>query len=483
MFAEVQRMAPSYSDYVFAQSKRNPCLINLCQFIANDDARYGCRIASLQFRSDCKKPTRVDLGLQELEAIICSDVHGSGRLIIVEDLNGAVIETLGSGLDINPLFFASHIHGPKVEITSSKPSAAILPSKMLSQNFLSLQYQRSVDFGPCTMVPKKMSRDCNVPRKVVILPPMKDTRIGLEQQSCSILMSTTRSNSWLGVILVDKPNSDKYTSPEKKMVLPSRPFQGGYEDFSKRPSLFDDDRGYPERSSLLEDLIYFWTKELPPAFDNEQPTLLSLSYYPLKIAAAEWVSYISVMSNSIKQFEYTTEAPSQKDGLQKIDSDLRSLETWGRRCLQTSSKLQAALDFLKHHTKDNSGLEQYSMMIQDFEHIMGLVYTYGHRLEIMVPVVTSVLQIADTRRSLREAANVTRLTNLALLFVPLSFVASLFSMNGSITRHGLAIYFAIAIPLCAVVFFVARLPVIDFASISLAFRYKERREARMKSRG
>lgn len=109
----------------------------------------------------------------------------------------------------------------------------------------------------------------------------------------------------------------------------------------------------------------------------------------------------------------------------------------------------------------DANLEHYSLLIQDFEHLAALVNKYGHRLEIMVPVVTSVLQIADTRRSLREAANVTRLTNLALLFVPLSFVASLLSINGGVSRHDLAIYFAIAIPLCVVVFFLASLPVID----------------------
>lgn len=100
----------------------------------------------------------------------------------------------------------------------------------------------------------------------------------------------------------------------------------------------------------------------------------------------------------------------------------------------------------------------------------------------MVPVVTSVLQIADTRRSLKEAANITRLTNLALLFVPLSFVASLLSMNGGVTRHDLAIYFAIAIPLCVVVFFVARVPVIDFNSCGEAFG-KLKRNSTTKSQG
>ncbi|CZR51307.1 uncharacterized protein PAC_01182 [Phialocephala subalpina] len=441
-------MARSYSDYIFAQSKRNPCLRNLCQFIANDNARNACRIVSLEFHAKDAKPRRVDLELSELDAIMKKDAGDcQGRLIIVEDLSKAIIESLGSSLDLDPLFFASHIHGPRVDVTSSKPSLAILPSKVINQNFLSLQYQRSMDFGLCPMAPRKMSRNSNVPRKVVLLPPLKDTYIGLEQQSCSILLSSTKSKSWLALILVDKPNSDLYTSPEKQMVLPSRPFQGGYEDFSERPSFFEPDAGHPGRMSLLEDLVWYWQKERPPAFESTQPTLLSLAYYPLKISAAEWVSYVAVMSNSIKQYEYTTEAPHQRDGLRKIDSDLRSLEVWGRRCLQTTSKLRSVIDFLQHRTKANQDLEEYTLLIRDFEHVAALVDTYGRRLEIMVPVVTSVLQIADTRRSLREAANVTRLTNLALLFVPLSFVASLFSMNGGVTRHDLAIYFAVAIPL------------------------------------
>lgn len=239
-------MARSYSDYVFAQSKRNPCLLNLCKFLANDDVRHDCKIVSLRFRND-QKPSRIDLDLSALEILMNADVHDREcQLIIVEDLNRSIIETLGSSLDIDPLFFASHIHGPKVDITSSKPATAIRLSKLLSQNFVSLQYQRSVDFGSCSSIPRKMSRNSNVPRKVAILPPMKDTYIGLEQQSCSVLLSMTSSKLWIGktrvlysissdslpgVILVDKPNSDKYTSPEKLMIFPSRSFQGGYEDF------------------------------------------------------------------------------------------------------------------------------------------------------------------------------------------------------------------------------------------------------------
>jgi putative effector of murein hydrolase LrgA (UPF0299 family) len=87
-----------------------------------------------------------------------------------------------------------------------------------------------------------------------------------------------------------------------------------------------------------------------------------------------------------------------------------------------------------------------------------MVETYASRSEALVPVVTWPVQIGDTRRSLREAANVSHLTNVALFFIPLSFVAGLFSTNDGVSAHGLRLYFSVAVSLCAVVFFIARLP-------------------------
>ncbi len=175
-------MARSYSSYIAAQSKRNPCLQNLCQFISDDCRKHDCKIVCLEFFAQEKKPRRTDLDLLQLEALLNTDVcRSQGRLIIVEDLSNAIIETLGSCLDIDPLFFASQIHGPTVDITSSKPSIAILPSRALSQNFLSIQYQRPVDFGTGSPAPRKMLRNSNVPCKIVLLPPIKNRSLGLEQ--------------------------------------------------------------------------------------------------------------------------------------------------------------------------------------------------------------------------------------------------------------------------------------------------------------
>jgi len=261
--------------------------------------------------------------------------------------------------------------------------------------------------------------------------------------------------------LADAPTRTTYRSLEKEMTLHSEPFQGGYEDFLQRPPVSQYDSSAPVRFSLLEDLVYFWTKERPPLFKPQSPDLLSLAYYPLKIVAAEWNCYIEILLHSIKQYEYSAERsqpPASNQSLTKLDLDLRALQKWGRRCIQTLHKLNAVTRFVKCCDIPTSNKETYDSIVEDYEYIAGMVETYAGRIEVMLQVATSLVQIVDSRRSLREAENVTRLTNLALLFVPLSFVTSLFGMNDGISSHVLALFFAVSVPLCITVFFVARLP-------------------------
>ncbi|KAH6669879.1 hypothetical protein B0J14DRAFT_565652 [Halenospora varia] len=389
-------------------------------------SRNECRIVSLDFGPIDGGVQESELSSVELAETLSSQMKSNQgrRLLIVEDLTKDVVELLGSYLDINPLFFASHIDGPYVEMSLSRPSTATLPSKTKTQNFLSLHYQHAIEFESQPLAPRKLFCDGNVARKVVILPPTKNMHIGLVQHGCSIWKGATKKNSWLG----------------------------GYEDFLERPRFDENDFSCPDKRSLLGDLLYFWRKALPPGFDQNDPTVLDLAYYPLKIAAGEWMNYTAVMSNSIKQYEYSTEASFLKEGLEKLESDLRSLEVWGRRCIQTTHKLHTVIRFINQRKGDTSNQKVYSTITEDYQYIAEMVEIYGRRLENMIPVLTSVIQISDTQRSLREAANVTRLTNLALLFVPLSFVTGLFSMNDGVSRMGLTHFFDVAIPMCVLVF-------------------------------
>jgi Mg2+ and Co2+ transporter CorA len=108
----------------------------------------------------------------------------------------------------------------------------------------------------------------------------------------------------------------------------------------------------------------------------------------------------------------------------------------------------------------NEDRESCAQLIEDYEHIASLNHMFSLRLNGTVSVVTSLIQIIDSKRSLMETTNLSRLTYLALVFVPLTFVSSLFSMNGNLASAAQTfwIYFAVAIPMCVLVFLIARPP-------------------------
>lgn len=105
--------------------------------------------------------------------------------------------------------------------------------------------------------------------------------------------------------------------------------------------------------------------------------------------------------------------------------------------------------------------KEYSALVrEDYEQIALSVDAYSRRLETLMFVATSLVQAIDCRRSFTETTNISRLTYLALAFIPLTFVSGLFGMNDSIAPGGkiFGLYFAVSIPLCMLVFLIVHSP-------------------------
>ena len=141
--------------------------------------------------------------------------------------------------------------------------------------------------------------------------------------------------------------------------------------------------------------------------------------------------------------------------LDKLDSDMKDLQTWRRRVMNSQQRIKALLIFLQ---KFDTNEAHY--LWEDFQYISAMVAECGRLLETTIPLVTSYVQIIDSRRAFAEATNVTRLTTLALAFVPLSFISSLFGMKDVHAPGGglFWVYFAVAVPVTLVVHLIARPP-------------------------
>ncbi|KAH0536595.1 hypothetical protein FGG08_006553 [Glutinoglossum americanum] len=390
-----------------------------------------------------------------------------GRMLIVEDLTADLVELLGSSLEIDPLFFASHLHTSRSRKTAKLPDTRLLPSAAKHLKFLSATYHRPISFA-ADPVPGKLLCDANVWRKVGAWPAPNSVSVGYAMRVFSTLVNFNNSGIWFGLALVDPPVGNTFfmdgrgqQEAQTPVLLRSEQFQGGYDAFPFTKPSSSEGVHSPPRCSLFDDLIYCWMEELPSVFDPRAPTLLSLSYYPLKIIVAEWMNFANLMHYTVENLEYSIEDLSTSlSEFQRLESDLRRLQGWRRRVVGSSSKMDSLTHAIKSLSSEPPFLETWESLLGDIEHVIYRTNMYGQRLDALVPVLSSYVQVVESRGSIAEAKSITRLTYLALVFLPLTFVSGLFSMSEDILpgRKNFWIYFAVAIPLTVVVLFtVARL--------------------------
>ncbi|GKZ39228.1 hypothetical protein AbraIFM66950_012122 [Aspergillus brasiliensis] len=215
------------------------------------------------------------------------------------------MEILGSVLDIDPIFFGSHIghydcsKDPMFEAEGDS-----------AQKFLTCHYPRAVTLEGVQgySESKKYVRKLNVDRSALLLHSKPEgTFNALIQHHCSVWVKYYEGGGWLALVLVDPPVLNGLRLiPDRGPVCPittlgRRLFRGGYEDItgtdlpneeSGPPGLPSegDCSSCPPRDGLFDDLTYYWKNRLAPSFNFTKPPMKSLAYYPIQIALAEWTN-------------------------------------------------------------------------------------------------------------------------------------------------------------------------------------------------
>ncbi|KAF2734294.1 hypothetical protein EJ04DRAFT_467026, partial [Polyplosphaeria fusca] len=364
-------------------------------------------------------------------------------------------------MDLDPFFFASHLYAAEGLTSARAPPNSLLPSQKRHQNFATILYHRIIQVNVAPG-PRKMRRSMNVPRRTTFLPAIENLQLALVQHAYSIAKSICSNGSWKCVVLVDSPLTT-YTklrthgqSDSSSVTLKTELFQGGYEDF---PSSHREETAHgsrPQKQGLLDDLLFYWRQGPPDHFVIGNPSLVQLSYFALRIISAEWVNYETLMNITARDLEYTIpDVPDPGVEMEKLNQNLKSLQSWQRRSKATQIKIKSAIHLVKRENRDG---EPWNSLLEDYQHLSENMLDYGERLARMLPMVASFVQIIDARRSLAETTNISRLTILALVFVPLTFVTGVFSMNPKFGPGGAHfwLYFAVALPMTIVMFCVAR---------------------------
>lgn len=112
-----------------------------------------------------------------------------------------------------------------------------------------------------------------------------------------------------------------------------------------------------------------------------------------------------------------------------------------------------------------------SSLLTDHHYLIERCSELLRQCESNSETLTDTIKVIEARKSLNQTQQIDRLTRLALLFVPLSFIASIFGMNVDSFKNDppIWVFVAIALPITTVTFLLLHWPH-PFTKVLLMFR-------------
>ena len=246
-----------------------------------------------------------------------------------------------------------------------------------------------------------------------------------------------------GILLVDPTPTAGY------------PLWDGYTSFSDWESISTSDCTAPPRSSLHADIVH-WTSQLG---DDDVAEIVrdprTFALPALKLILADWHHVVEYMTTQIGQIEWEIELPGLRKQSRYVDDNImRKLHPWRRNMSLYRGMITDAMHRLypqlsQTQPHDNQQDQSLQSLLPDFQLVLEDIDSMQNHIAQLVSVATAFQSLDEGRRAMDQNNNVARLTYLATLFIPLSFVSGFLSMVPDVSqlRQTIWIFFVIAIPL------------------------------------
>ncbi|KAI1639629.1 hypothetical protein F4809DRAFT_594920, partial [Biscogniauxia mediterranea] len=395
---------------------------------------------------------------------------GTSRLYIVEDLSRDVVEILGSKLDIDPLFFREQIsdyfwyntRDPWVELPDLEVVSRDRPFFRIS--YMQPRYfENENEF----IAAKREAGLFNVLRR------LDDDNHGslFDENGATVALVRCKTSLWIkpgtekdriGVLLIDPP------------ITRGIPLWGGYRPFVGSPTLSQAQRTYdkPPRDTLYNELL-FWTRKMAQGdIDAVGEHPLVMAHRMFQIVCAEWLTLNRYILARLGQIEWEVERPDFRveSTTRGIDSSLSKSHTWRRRLPVYRGLITDTMDKLFRrgvpgvsrpapepaYAKPAPPRDAVADLREDFDAVDRQIAGLLRQTERITAVTTAVAAFEESRRAVEQNRALGRLTYLAVIFAPLSFVSSFFSMSDNVSALSQTywVYFCVAVPISLAVYLV-----------------------------
>ncbi|KAI1823540.1 hypothetical protein F4861DRAFT_509771 [Xylaria intraflava] len=404
------------------------------------------------------------------------------RLYVVEDLSRDVIEILGHKFKVEPDFFRVQVADfawYNVRDRWRNPPLLDITSK--SQNWMQLRYVTARYFDSSKGYQTSFKQACDEAAEFNVL-----RRVDNDLSNKSVwdnpkaIMGLTRSRAALWL----QPEANRQGPPIGILLLDPTVKEGvplwrGRRTLWPMPSYEAvNTESPPQQGNFFEDFV-FWAQQtnLYPNFNTEDtPKALIPMQVLLHLVGSEWLTMSDYIKTRITQLDWEIMKPEffglGKEGVTKM---LQKLHMWRRlvplyremvgeairhvdqfspriqRCTAASGTSPTTeMPHMENETQPSS-IESYR---QDYSLVLSQLEEYQRRVDQLTSVVTAIISIENSQRSLQDNQNIGRLTWLATIFIPLSLIAGVLSIQPDIRqidRYTFTVYFATSLPLAFVI--------------------------------
>lgn len=273
----------------------------------------------------------------------------------------------------------------------------------------------------------------------------------------------------LGLIICDPPLKRVLTdySGRTGYNVATSPYNGGYADFMPHENQMRCRSG-PPRTSFLDDII-FYTQNHSKVLNLDDPT--SLRIFAEKIVACHYLKLVEFHQTVIEkiQFNLSRLQDLTSFAMAAVEEQWSGVQALERTVGEHKDDLEAVMLQLQIplESPDLARLKDWKDNVPDYQYLSLRLKEIGQRANGLNgstaalagltnnrhAVQAQELVLEATERSIREAKSVKALTILGIIFIPLAYVASLFSMSDGY-RPGeklFWVYFAVALPLVVLI--------------------------------
>ena len=410
-------------------------------------------------------------------------------VVILEGLSPDFIEVLGVYYNIHPTMFVEHerSHHSKVLPRLEPTSLLALPASGCTRDYVGLNYVELVRLpqlgeGQFNVHCTATYRHVGVTRTYG-----KFHDVGMARRKCTVWhRQHAEVDSWdcepshrnpncpcaptnfgnPGLILCDPPIESIRIFDggiQAQVSMPQPSFPCGYLDFTPLEHQMERKSG-PPRTSMAADLT-FYLRSVAPLLDLRTPACVTM--LAAKIAASHFLMHAGYLREIMSAVEYKASNLAHLAGfhIAEVEAQWSDAQTLCRRMHEyigylEANMLQLRIPFAEPDTSRVSGWDDVSA---DFQYLALRFRDLRLRAEMISHSRAGLASIAGNRqgfreqqlalqaaeRSIREARSARALTFVGLVFIPLAYTASLFSMADpyALGKEGFWVYFAISVPL------------------------------------